>query len=122
MRVIVCGGRDYQSPAHVFRALDNFHAQTPIAELMQGGANGVDQFAKEWAAHNHIKRFVCRADWEKYGKAAGPKRNARMLEWKPDAVIYFPGGIGTANMVRQAIGAGVPVIDGMSFLYSSANP
>jgi hypothetical protein len=32
-----------------------------------------------------------------------------MLEWKPDLVIAFPGGRGTADMVKQAKAAGVPV-------------
>jgi hypothetical protein len=113
VRVIVCGGRDFRSPAQVWRALDKFHAERTITELMQGGATGVDQFARDWAAHNGIKRYVCRADWERYGRAAGPKRNARMLEWKPDMVIAFPGGRGTANMVKQASEAGVPVYEAL---------
>jgi hypothetical protein len=112
MRVIVCGGRDFRSPAQVHRALDDIHAKTPITELMQGGATGVDEFAKGWAAtKKDVQRWVCKADWEKHGRAAGPKRNARMLEWKPDAVIAFPGGRGTANMVSLAKAAGVKVIE-----------
>lgn len=110
MRVIVCGGRNFRSPAQVFHGLDRIHSDTPITELMQGGATGADQFAKEWAVTKQIKRFVCKADWDKHGKAAGPIRNARMLEWKPDLVIAFPGGRGTANMVKQATDAGVKVI------------
>lgn len=103
MRVLVCGGRNFKSPAQVFRELDKLHAETPITELMQGGATGVDQFAKEWAASKpDIKRYVCIPDWAKYGRAAGPIRNKRMLEWKPDLVIAFEGGSGTANMVGQA--------------------
>lgn len=111
MRVIVCGGRDFPSPAQVWRELDRIHAERGITELMQGGANGVDQFAKEWAATKpEIKRWVCKADWDKHRRSAGPIRNARMLEWKPDIVIAFPGGRGTANMVEQAEAANVTVI------------
>jgi hypothetical protein len=110
MRVLVCGGRNFRSPAQVFRALDDLHAKQPITELMQGGATGADQFAKEWAATKpEIRRYVCNADWEKHGRAAGPIRNARMLEWKPDLVVAFEGGAGTANMVKQATAAGVKV-------------
>lgn len=110
MRVIVCGGRDFRSPAKVWRELDKIHAEIGITALMQGGARGVDTFAREWAATKlGIKRFVCEADWAAYGLSAGPRRNARMLEWKPDFVIAFPGGRGTANMVHQARVAGVEV-------------
>jgi hypothetical protein len=97
----------------VFRALDLIHAETPITELMQGGAAGVDAFARDWAATNSVKRYVCRADWTTHGRAAGPIRNARMLEWKPDALIAFPGGPGTANMTMQAKAAGVRVIEAL---------
>jgi hypothetical protein len=54
------------------------------------------------------------ADWDKYGKAAGPIRNKQMLdEGKPQAVIAFSYDLarsrGTANMVAQARDAGLPV-------------
>jgi hypothetical protein len=52
------------------------------------------------------------ADWEKYGKAAGPIRNQQILvEGKPDLVVAFQGGRGTANMVSRAQQAGVPVVE-----------
>jgi hypothetical protein len=110
MRVLVCGGRNFRSPAQVCMALDAAHSARPFTALMHGGATGVDQFAGEWAASRGVQRYICHAQWDKYGKAAGPKRNARMLEWKPDVVIAFPGGAGTANMVQQAEAAGVPVV------------
>jgi hypothetical protein len=111
MKIIVCGGRDYPSPAHVFVALDSLHAARHISELMQGGATGVDQFARDWAASRGIKRWVCKADWATHKNAAGPIRNQRMLEWMPDAVVAFPGGKGTADMVRRARAAGVEIIE-----------
>lgn len=52
------------------------------------------------------------ADWSKYGKAAGPMRNQKMLdEYKPDLVVALPGGRGTADMVSRARVAGVEVIE-----------
>lgn len=108
--MIVCGGRDFKDSGHVWDALNSIHEVTPITELMQGGAAGVDRFAEHWAASKRIKWFVCLADWKTYKQAAGPIRNAQMLEWKPDVVIAFPGGVGTQNMVLQARAAGVRVI------------
>jgi hypothetical protein len=50
------------------------------------------------------------ADWNTHGRAAGPIRNQRMLdEVKPELVVAFPGGRGTADMVRRAREAGVNV-------------
>lgn len=112
MKVLVCGGRDYRNAAHVWRTLDQIHEQQQIKALMQGGAPGADRFARDWAATKpSIARYVCHAEWEKYGRAAGPIRNARMLGWEPDVVVAFPGGIGTADMVAKATAAGIRVID-----------
>lgn len=109
MRVLVCGGRDFDNVAFVRSRLDALHAQQPITHLIHGGARGVDTIAGDWSKTKSIERYVCLADWNKHGKAAGPIRNARMLEWKPDLVVAFPGGRGTANMIEQAERAGVPV-------------
>lgn len=110
MRVIVCGGRNFRSPAQVWRELDALHAEHGFTALMQGGATGVDRFAKEWAGTKpEIQRYVCKADWDRYGPTAGPLRNARMLKWEPDMVIAFAGGAGTSDMVRKAEHAGVRV-------------
>lgn len=112
-RALVCGGRHYRGPAQVHTALDRIHAKRAIAVLMEGGATGVDRYAFEWACANQpitCERWA--ADWRKYGRAAGPIRNQQMLdEGKPDVVIAFPGGAGTADMVRRARAAGVEVIE-----------
>jgi len=112
MKVIVCGGRNFRSPAQVFDQLERLHKVFGFTELMQGGAAGVDTMARDWATtHPEIKRYVCRADWKTHGRAAGPIRNAKMLEWKPDLVIAFPGGPGTSNMVSQARAASVKTLN-----------
>lgn len=111
MKILVCGGRDYQNGAVVWRELDAIHAATPITALMQGGASGADRLAKEWAATKpEIQRYVCHAYWWKFGPRAGPIRNRRMIEWKPDLVVAFPGGKGTQNMITLAREAGIEVL------------
>jgi len=55
---------------------------------------------------------MVRAKWSKHGRAAGPIRNQEMIdECKPDLVVAFPGGRGTADMVRRAKAAGIRVIE-----------
>jgi hypothetical protein len=110
MRLLVCGGRNYDDPAFVLRTLDKLHAEQPITAIMHGGASGADEFAVDWAmTKSAIVRCVCYANWAEHGKAAGPMRNAKMLDWKPDLVVAFPGNRGTADMVRRAKAAGIPV-------------
>jgi hypothetical protein len=111
MRVLVCGGRDYANKGSVYGVLDRINERTPITCIIDGGANGADALAAIWSALRHIpdhKRF--HADWAIHGKAAGPIRNQKMLdEGKPDLVVAFPGGKGTADMVRRAKAAGIEV-------------
>lgn len=113
MRVLVCGGRD-TSAADVWEKLEH-HAPCEIANwppsvLIHGGARGADEGAAAWAKSEGIKAIEYKADWKKHGKAAGPIRNQKMLdEGHPDAVVALPGGRGTADMVRRAYSAGIPV-------------
>jgi hypothetical protein len=108
MRVLVCGGRDYKDGTYVWDVLK----QHTITYLITGGARGVDTFAELYAMAHDISIRVYMAQWDKYGNAAGPIRNKQMLdEGKPDLVIAFPGGKGTANMVKLAKEARVKVIE-----------
>jgi predicted Rossmann-fold nucleotide-binding protein len=110
MRILVCGGRDYEDAASIERALDALHAARGITLIIEGGAAGADSHARAWASARGIDVRTFYADWKTYGRRAGPLRNARMLdEGRPDGVVAFPGGRGTADMIRQAQTAGLKV-------------
>lgn len=115
-RVLVCGGRDFNDRSAMARALRRFKPTIPtdddLAEhiIIVGGAPGADTLAAEYAEVFGIRLRIYPADWKTHGRAAGPIRNQTMLDkGKPDLVIAFPGGRGTADMVRRARAAGVPV-------------
>lgn len=110
MRVLVCGGRNYTDYWTVFEVLDGQHKASPIALIIEGGALGADRFARRWAQERGIPFKTFEADWKTYGKAAGPLRNGDMLcEGRPDLIIAFPGGPGTAGMVALARKANLQV-------------
>jgi hypothetical protein len=77
--------------------------------LIHGDANGADRLAGEWGTARGITVEAHPADWKKHGRAAGPIRNQKMLEETPALVVAFPGGKGTADMVKKARQAGVEV-------------
>lgn len=114
MRVLVCGGRDYTDRETLETEL-NFttnpqHGGKWSFDLICGMARGADRLAYEWAQKHGITVLEFPAEWDKYGKRAGYLRNKQMLdEGKPDLVIAFPGGVGTANMIKLAEEAGVEV-------------
>jgi hypothetical protein len=111
LRVLVTGGRDYSDRANVYLVLNRLHLlDGGIKVLIEGGARGADRLAREWALASQVPVETYPAEWETYGKSAGYRRNKQMLEeGKPDLVVAFPGGKGTANMVELATKAKVPV-------------
>ena len=110
MRLLVCGGRDWDDFEGLSEELVWLQGSHNIDVIIHGGARGADALAGEWAKLLHIPVEVYRADWDKHGKAAGAIRNRQMLtEGKPDMVLAFPGGRGTANMIEQAREAGITV-------------
>lgn len=109
-RVLVCGGRTYHDRARLFAVLDAAHEANPIAVLIHGAAQGADELANDWAHERGVPCDYFCADWKAHGKNAGPIRNRMMIDHgKPDIVVAFPGGRGTADMVRQAKDRGIPI-------------
>jgi hypothetical protein len=112
-RVLVCGGRDFDDWAMLCTVLNALNPYPTV--VIHGAARGADRMAGDWARANGLSWEAFPADWQRDGKAAGVIRNSRMLaEGKPDLVVAFPGGRGTADMVAKARKVGVPVIEARS--------
>lgn len=110
VRVIVCGGRKYNNATRLYSILGKLHRERGIAQLINGAASGADALASEWARANNVRLTEYPVDWVREGRAGGPRRNQAMLDnEKPDAVVAFSGGRGTADMVRRAKAAGVAI-------------
>jgi hypothetical protein len=110
MRVLVCGGRDFNDIEYLDSVLNAYHEFYRFDCLIHGGAYGADNLAGYWAQDNEISVKIYPADWNTYGRFAGPIRNRQMLvEGKPNLVIAFLGGKGTENMIKQATDAGITV-------------
>lgn len=122
-RLIVCGGRHYKGKKFVFMALDLVYKQHPRLTVIEGGASGADSFAALWCfaqpSGSGVDHLEVKAEWRKYGRAAGSARNRKMLDLNPDLVLAFPGGRGTANMVSIARVAGIRVIHGEQLVLGS---
>lgn len=125
MRILVCGGRNYENKDDVYLALDEIVPRTETdgygnwlpmgVTIIHGGCpTGADRFADDYAVVNWTGLEIYPADWKSHGRSAGPIRNQRMIdEGNPDIVLAFPGGRGTADMVTRAKRAGIMVIERM---------
>lgn len=112
MRLVVTGGRNFDDAVRVSFALSAVHRKHGITLLIEGGARGADRLCAEWAKRVGVPCKTFPADWGGHGKAAGHLRNQQMIdEGKPDAAVAFPGGRGTADMVRRINKAGIPLWD-----------
>lgn len=109
-KLIIAGGRNYILHRHDIRLLDLILEKHNIVEVVSGGCSGADLCGERWAEENYIKIKRFPADWDKYGKAAGPIRNREMAEYA-DIVALFPGGNGTESMKLEARKAGIKIYD-----------
>lgn len=111
MRLLVTGGRDYSDRGTAFAMLDKLDAEHCVDVVIHGAARGADTEAARWAAARNVPSWPFPADWSK-GKGAGIARNQDMLnQAAPSHVLAFPGGTGTADMVRRARAAGLPITE-----------
>lgn len=106
---IICGGRDWSDVGASFAWLDRINATLNLVGVFHGNARGADLIGDAWATQRGVWVHSYPADWRKHGKAAGPMRNAEMAASGANHCLAFPGGRGTADMVRKASAAGLPV-------------
>ena len=121
--ILVCGGRKYSDVDKLYCALDSvvdkqglWHPDYPnncVGQellIVSGGARGADSLARDWAEVRGARINEYLPNWSKYGLRAGPLRNQEMLDnERVDLVVAFPGGAGTADMVRRAQKARIEV-------------
>ena len=109
-RVLVCGGRNYQDWRAVADTLRRLHDSSPISLIIHGCDPGAATLAVRWALLAGVPTTGFDADFHSHGPAAERLRNERMImESKPDLLLAFPGGQGTADLIGRATAAGVPV-------------
>ena len=109
MKLIIAGSRtftDYQLLCHTLAP------ECPrITEVLHGGTRGADQLGFRWALKHHIRSRCFAADWARFGKSAGVRRNHHMAQ-AGDVLVAFHGNNspGTAHMIACMRALGKPVV------------
>lgn len=121
-RLLITGSRNHQWTADDSQALliavqDIVDKTQKNPVIVHGGATGADtDAARAGQRLFNLQAEVHRADWKKYGRAAGPIRNKQMVELGADLCLAFPdhpkgrGSRGTWNCIDLAQQAGIPVL------------
>lgn len=111
MKVIVAGSRTFGSNDFIGMvgsalAISNFE----VDEIVSGGAAGIDSAAIQYAKKEGIPVSIFNANWDKYGKAAGPIRNSEMAKYADALVLIYDGSSrGSVNMLDQARREGLKI-------------
>ncbi len=108
MKVLACGSRSWCDG----KAIKDRLSLLPIGStIISGSARGADTIASAVARDLGLKVEEFPAQWEKFGKSAGFRRNLVMLGQKPDLVIAFHQmkSPGTAHTIEEARRRGIPV-------------
>ena len=90
-RIIVAGSRGFWSQDLMDRTLDNLlqNKQQDEIEIVSGGARGADRSAIVYAHNRGYKLTVMNAEWDKYGRSAGYKRNQQMAAYADACVVFW---------------------------------
>ena len=112
-RVVIAGCRDYtnydEAKKYIDFCISNIRKKYEIV-IVSGCANGADALGEKYANENGLKIEKHPANWEKYGRSAGPRRNKQMAEVS-DYVICFwdEKSKGTRSMIDYSIKLDKPI-------------
>lgn len=100
MKVIVAGGRDFSNYDLMCQKLDNIFSRLAEVVIVCGEAKGADSLGRRYAEEHGYKILSYPADWAKYGKSAGFKRNIEMSKVSDALVAFWDGkSKGTKHMI-----------------------
>jgi len=105
MKCIIAGSRSITDYVTLETAISEsgFDTDGAIAQVVSGGARGVDTLAEEWAYRNRRQLIIFPADWDTYGKSAGIRRNEQMAIWADALIALWDGkSSGTKHMISCA--------------------
>ena len=113
MKVIIAGTRTITNYSALKRTISM--SLLPITEVVSGGCKGPDILGERWAKENNVKVTRFTADWDKFGKSAGPRRNTEMVEYvgKDGALILIWDGYskGSSDILAKSIIKGLKVVE-----------
>ena len=111
MRILICGSRSIADQQFVIDTIEA--ANFVITEVVVGDARGVDAIAAAWARHHGIPVEVFYADWDRFGKSAGYRRNNEMVASEIDGTLAIWDGFsrGTRHTIDLTLNLPqIPVI------------
>jgi len=107
--VIVAGSRDLNRYDLVCDTIKSYPFK--ITKLIAGGASGIDLNCKMYAKKNNIPYQEFKADWGKFGRAAGPIRNKEMAKNADGLIVIHHNSPGSLSMKKEATLMGLAIVE-----------
>lgn len=106
-RIIIAGGRDFADESLFVEKVDKILGNETDIEIISGHASDADSMGEKYAKTRNLKVKIMPAEWSAYGRAAGPIRNKKMLEYvseeTPILIAFWNGkSKGTKGMIELA--------------------
>ena len=103
MKVIIAGGRNFNNYVVLKDFCDTCLKWFNVSEIVSGGAAGADKLGEQYAKENKYPVKIFKAQWDEYGKGAGPIRNHIMADYADTLIAFWDGkSKGTKNMIDEA--------------------
>lgn len=110
MKTIIAGSRDNIEYRDVLSAMEECPWSSEITEVVSGKARGVDTFGEQWATENGVVVKEFPADWKKFGRSAGIKRNEQIGDYADALIAVWDGeSRGTKHMIDYSKNKGLRV-------------
>lgn len=101
MKLIIAGCRNFLNYKFVREKILEHFLIDDVSEVVSGGASGVDALGECFAKEFQIPLKVFKANWEEYGKKAGPIRNLQMAQYSDKAIVFWDKkSKGSKNMIE----------------------
>lgn len=111
--VIVAGSRTFTDYALLKTKLDAFLKEKALTHnivIVSGLARGADTLGLRYAKERGYKTLQFPADWDKFGKSAGYRRNLQMADVAHACVAFHADNSrGTADMMRICTKRSIPL-------------
>jgi hypothetical protein len=102
MNVVIAGGRDFTNTTLVFNKLKNLLNTNDV--IISGHASGADKIGETYARTYKMQVKLFPAEWDKYGKSAGPIRNRKMAEVADLVIVFWDlESRGTKSMIKETL-------------------
>lgn len=103
---MIAGSRTFNNYAKAQKIISDYLRKYYLDKeivVISGGCRGADKIGEQYARENGLKKITFKAEWEKYGRAAGPIRNEEMAKIADCVICFWDGkSAGTKSMINLA--------------------